>query len=819
MSESIQKVLTRRRPPRVKITYDVETGGAIEKKELPFIVGIFADLSGPNPMAPKPPLKERKMVEIDAENFDSVMATYTPGIKFKYQMKDASGDVGDEKTGTLSFNKLEHFAPLQVVKRFEPLKEVYTKRGNIRDVQARVESSDAIEELFFRILSCDATGKAYRDALTTAFNPEDPSTWASPDITLTVEGDEKTKAQAEADQATLEKLVKEKLWGDINTGLGLVSAGLLTPFFREGVVHSELAAIAGSYELADGRDLKAVKARDQAFKTLYLEHIQKNDALEDWFIGLATQAATAVGEEKENPEEPTDGMKWLESVRKAYELDRAAQWRNEAYADVLGDQAPASLADVPEDLQPMANHLVAWVVCNRVALSERQKTPSLNLTKLIDFEVGEMDDQISFTLNQIMHSEGFRELEASWRGLSYLVTRSETGTMLKLRVINLSWGELRDDLDKAVEFDQSLVFKMIYEAEYGTYGGAPYSLLVGDYYFGRDSESIHLLNKISEVAAAAHAPFLASVRPAMFGLESFDKLAKPRDLAKIFESVELAPWRSFREKEDSRYVALTLPRVLLRLPYGEKSMAVEGMRYEEQVLQNSEGEPAGDTGEVNYSHCLWGNPAYVLAERITHAFTLFGWTAAIRGVESGGLVEDLPNYTYNAESGDLNLLCPTQVAITDRREKELNDLGFISVCHCKGSNKAAFFGGQTTNLPKKYLSDYANSNAAISAMLPYVLAASRFAHYVKVIMREKVGSFLTRANVESFLNDWVSQYILLDDEATQDVKASYPLRAAKIQVTEIPGKPGAYNATMFLKPHFQLEELTTSIRLVAELPA
>ena len=816
MSESIQKVLTRRRPPRVKITYDVETGGAIEKKELPFIVGIFSDLSGPNPMAEKPALKERAMVEIDAETFDAVMASYSPGVKFKYQLLDASGQAGDEKTGTLGFNKLDHFAPLQVVKRFTPLNDIYVKRGHIRDVQARVESHDGMEELFFRVLCCDADGKAYRDGLVAGFPADKPESWGAPTIAVSYAGsDDKVKAQVEADQQLLLQITGEKILGDINQGLGLVTDGLLARFFREGVVHSELDSICSSYQEAD----ENLKTRNLAFMQLYREHIQEVDGLEQWFIDLSTAAAAALAEEQKAPaDQDAAVITWLTNVRKAYALDRMRLWRADDFATVLGDKAPADLATVPDALKPYSNHLVGWVVCNRVAINERQKVPSLNLSKLIDFQVAELDDQIGFTLNGIMHSEDFRNLEATWRGLHYLVSRSETGKMLKLRVLNVSWPELRDDLDKAVEFDQSLIFKMIYEAEYGTYGGDPYSLLVGDYYFGRDSESIHLLNKVSEVAASAHAPFLASVEPNMFGLENFDKLAKPRDLGKIFESVELNEWRSFREKEDSRYVALTLPRVLLRLPYGEKSMAVEGMRFEEQVLESA-GEPSQDSGSVDYDHCLWGNPAFILAERITRAFTLYGWTAAIRGVESGGLVQDLPNYVYRTDSGDINLLCPTQVAITDRREKELNDLGFISLCHCKGTNQAAFFGGQTTNLPKKYLSDAANSNAAISAMLPYVLAASRFAHYVKVIMRDKVGSFLTRANVETFLNDWVSQYILLDDEATQDVKASYPLRAAKIQVTEIPGKPGAYNATMFLKPHFQLEELTTSIRLVAELPA
>lgn len=426
---------------------------------------------------------------------------------------------------------------------------------------------------------------------------------------------------------------------------------------------------------------------------------------------------------------------------------------------------------------------------------------------LIDDSIAKLDDVLGRQLNLILHHPPFQQLEATWRGLYYLVLRTETGQLLKLKVLNISKHDLLKDLEKAVEFDQSAIFKMIYEAEYGTYGGYPYSLLVGDYEFGRHPQDIELLIKMSSIAAAAHAPFIAAASAQLFDLDTFTALGRPRDLAKIFESVEMDGWRTFRETEDSRYVSLTLPNVLLRLPYGMDTQPVDGLPFEEIVSSK------------NYKMFLWGNPAYMLAERITNAFALYGWVAAIRGVEGGGVISGLPTYKYKTDEGDIAMMCPTQVAITDRREKELNDLGFMAICHCKGSNKAAFFGGQTTNKPKKYISDEANANAQISAMLPYVLCASRFAHFIKVIMRDKVGKFMTRANVEQFLNNWISQYILLDDDASQEVTAAYPLRAAQIQVTDVPGKPGAYRATVFIKPHFQLEELTTSIRLVADLPA
>jgi len=405
-----------------------------------------------------------------------------------------------------------------------------------------------------------------------------------------------------------------------------------------------------------------------------------------------------------------------------------------------------------------------------------------------------------------MHAPEFKKLEASWRGLSYLVMNSDTSTRLKVRLMNVTKNEVLNDLEKATEFDQSELFKKIYEEEYGTFGGNPYGLLIGDYEFGRNPQDIALLEKISNVAAAAHAPFIAAASPRLFDMDSFTELGKPRDLAKVFESTELVKWRSFRDSEDSRYVSLVLPHTLLRLPYGPKTKPVEEFAFVEEV-----------SGK-DHAKYLWGNAAWVLGQRITNAFSLYSWCAAIRGVEGGGLVEGLPTHTFMTDEGDIALKCPTEIAITDRRETELNDLGFISRCHCKGTDYAAFFGGQTTNKPRQYETPQANANARISSQLPYILAASRFAHYLKAIMRDKIGSFNTKDNVSAYLNRWISQYILSDDNAIQAMKARFPLREARVDVYEVPGKPGSYRATVFLRPHFQLEELTASIRLVAELP-
>ncbi len=433
-------------------------------------------------------------------------------------------------------------------------------------------------------------------------------------------------------------------------------------------------------------------------------------------------------------------------------------------------------------------------------------TVSRDTEAMINARISEIDALISAQLNEVMHHDEFQKLEASWRGLAYLVDKTETGERMKLRVMNVSKKDLLKDMEKASEFDQSALFKKIYEEEFGMFGGASYGTIIGDYEFSNHPQDIALLNKISQVAAAAHAPFLSAAAPELFNFDSFTELGEPRDMAKIFQGVEYAKWKAFRESEDSRYVALAMPHILMRLPYGRDNVPVEAFDFEEKV------------DGTDHNQYLWGNAAYALGTRLTESFAKYSWCAAIRGVEGGGLVQDLPVHTFKTDEGDVALKCPTEIAITDRREKELADLGFVSLVHCKGTDYAAFFSTQTGNKPKLYDSDAANANARLSSQLQYIMAVSRFAHYLKSMMRDKIGSFMTRKNAEDFLNRWISNYVLLDDNASQEAKAKYPLREARIDVSEIPGKPGAYRAVSFLKPHFQLDELSVSLRLVAELP-
>jgi type VI secretion system protein ImpC len=437
---------------------------------------------------------------------------------------------------------------------------------------------------------------------------------------------------------------------------------------------------------------------------------------------------------------------------------------------------------------------------------EGSMTISKDAEIMITARIAQIDHLVSLQLNEVLHAAEFQKLEGSWRGLKYLMDQSETSDKLKIKVLNVTKRELLRDLQRAPEFDQSAMFKKVYEEEYGVFGGAPFSALVGNYEFGRGPEDIELLEKVAQVASAAHAPFLTAAAPEMMNLDSFTNIDAPRDMAKIFDSSEYAKWKSFRASEDARYVGLCLPHVLMRLPYGKDGVQVDAFNYEEGVDGS------------DHSKYLWGNAAFALGARLTQAFAQYGWCAAIRGVEGGGLVEGLPTHSFTTDSGDVALKCPTEAPITDRREKELADLGFVPLVHCKGTDYAAFFSVQSGQKAKVYDSEAANANARLSTQLPYILAVSRFAHYLKAMMRDKLGSFMSRSDAERFLNQWIINYVCPDDAASQHYKAAHPLREARVEVSEVPGKPGVYRAVAFMRPHFQLDELSVSLRLVAELP-
>jgi type VI secretion system protein ImpC len=436
-----------------------------------------------------------------------------------------------------------------------------------------------------------------------------------------------------------------------------------------------------------------------------------------------------------------------------------------------------------------------------------------NLSVTINSAIAAIDAAMSTQLAAIMHSDKFKKLEGSWRGLHHLVNNSSSGSDLKIRLMNISKKELARDLEKAVEFDQSQIFKKVYESEFGTAGGEPYATLIGDFEFSSHPDDISLLSKMSNVAAAGFCPFISAASPQMFGFDSYQELSKPRDLEKIFDSAEYSQWRSFRDSEDSRFVSLAMPRVLARSPYGSKTKAIEAFDYEEI--------PAGETGQsraADHDDYCWMNAAYTMGTTITQSFSEYGWCTSIRGAEGGGKVEGLPTHSFISDDGDLDQKCPTEIGITDRREAELSKLGFLPLCHYKNTDYAVFFGGQTTQRPKKYGDPDATANAAISARLPYIMATSRIAHFLKVMARDKIGSFMEASDAEAWLNRWINQYVNASPGASAEMKARFPLAEAKVEVKEVPGQPGVYSAVAWMKPWLQMEELTASLRLVANIP-
>ena len=420
-----------------------------------------------------------------------------------------------------------------------------------------------------------------------------------------------------------------------------------------------------------------------------------------------------------------------------------------------------------------------------------------------------IDRKLTEQINLIMHEESFQQLESAWRGLHYLVNNTETDETLKIKVLNVSKKDLGRSLKKfrGTAWDQSPLFKKVYEEEYGQFGGEPFGLLVGDYYFDHSPSDVQMLGDIAQVAAGAHAPFIAAAAPSVMQMDTWDELSNPRDLTKIFQTPEYAAWRSLRESEDSRYIGLAMPRFLARLPYGEKTDPVDEFDFEE------------DTSGASSGNYTWANSAYAMATNITRAFKMYGWTTQIRGVESGGAVEGLPTHTFPSDDGGMAMKCPTEIAISDRREAELAKSGFMPLIYKKNSDFAAFIGAQSLQKPQEYDDPAATSNANLAARLPYLFATCRFAHYLKCMVRDKIGSSMTMQQVENWLESWLTQYIDGQPESSPDAwKATHPLAAGKVVIEENEENPGYYSAKFFLRPHYQLEGLTVSLRLVSRMP-
>ncbi len=476
----------------------------------------------------------------------------------------------------------------------------------------------------------------------------------------------------------------------------------------------------------------------------------------------------------------------------------------------LREAAPVALAiktyHLDRDEERKEEH---WAMIGAFAEALDQHTlvipeGSDDLETAIGKRTADIDKDLSSGVNEILHHARFQSLEARWRGLRYLVRNTATSVGLQLKVLDVSKAELRKDA-VGKKITRSALYKKVYSEEYGILGGEPFSAILGDFEFGRQPEDIELLSCISHLGAAAHAPFLAAPSPDLMNMDSWTDLENQISLPKLFDEPGYAKWRAFRESDDARYVALALPRMLLRLPYGQDATRVEGFGFEEAL--------AG-----RHDRYLWGNAAYALAARITDAFALHKWCAAIRGVQGGGLVEDLPLHTFITGAGDMAIKCPIEISLTGAQESELSELGFIPLVHYKKTDQAAFMETRSCHKPQIYDTAEANANASLSTQLQYILAVSRFAHYLKVITRDTIGAFKSRAEMEDMLNRWIDQYVLHADYGNQEMKARHPLREARVEVIELPDRPGVYHAVCYLRPHFQLNGLSIAMRLVAQLP-
>ena len=485
-------------------------------------------------------------------------------------------------------------------------------------------------------------------------------------------------------------------------------------------------------------------------------------------------------------------------------------------ASTTTEAAPAGLSDfesmLQQEFKPRTDERKTAVEAAVRTLAAQAlgsaQTMSGDSVRAIEAIIAEIDKKLTEQVNLIIHHEDFQTLEGSWRGLKHMVFNTETDETLKIRVMNIS----KKDLGKTIKnfpgalWDQSPMFKKLYEEEFGTPNGEPYGCLIGDYQFDHTPPDVAILSGMAKIAAAGHCPFFAAAAPTVMNMDSWQELANPRDLTKIFSSPEYAPWRSLRSSEDARYLGLTMPRYLARLPYGAKTEPVEEFAFEEDV----EG--------ATHSKYVWSNAAFAMGVNIARAFKLYGWCACIRGPESGGMVEGLPCHTFPTDDGGVDMKCPTEIAITDRREAELAGNGFIPLSHWKNTDYAVFMGAQSLQKPAEYDDADATANANMSARMPYLFAVCRFAHYLKTMVRDKVGSFKERQDMEDWLNKWIMQYTV-DSSASEYQKAKYPLAAAEVKVQEVPGNPGYYTSQFFLRPHYQLEGLTVSLRLVSKLPS
>jgi type VI secretion system ImpC/EvpB family protein len=441
------------------------------------------------------------------------------------------------------------------------------------------------------------------------------------------------------------------------------------------------------------------------------------------------------------------------------------------------------------------------------------------IARLLSRDIARLDVIISRQVNAILHNPRFQQLEASWRGL-YSLTRQASSAreqiesegdkvQVRIELLNVSKTELLKDFERAAEFDRSQIWRKVYEDEFGMPGGEPFGAVVADYEFTNHPQDVELIGKMAEVAAGSFCPFIAAASPKLLQLDSFATLEQPLNLAATMDQLPYVRWRSLRDRDDTRFIGLTLPHVLMRLPYEDDGSRADGFRFHE------------DVEAPDYRNYLWGSAAYAFASVLIRAFGGSRWFADIRGmerdVEAGGVVTELPVHSFGTDRRGVATKASLEVRVGESQEQELGQLGLIPLCHAWDTNYSVFYSNASLHKPKQYDEPTATANARISSMLQYVMCASRFAHYLKVLARNKLGDFTSGEEMQDYLNRWLADYVSPDVKAEAEIKARYPLLDGRVEVRETPGSPGSYRMIMHLLPHYQLDRLTASLRMVTRL--
>lgn len=685
MSESVQKKLLKVKPPRIQITYDIETNGAMITKELPAIFGIIGDFSGMrDENKPLIDYKLRKFINLDGGNFTDVFKSFNPRILLSIL------DMDGKTTNTFEYllDSISDFKPINIIKKIDTLFKLYQQKKKITELRTKY---------------------------------------------------------------------------DLNKKSGTVLDNLLSDNGLQETFKKQIAA----------------------------------------FLGI-TQAASA-GTASPTDKKATDGAKPAADEKTTADTAKTATpapTTAPATAGTLGKELGDFLLILQTTTDEQKKYTADLVGSYITAIQENQNIGEKKFLDFFNKFVLLVTTKLGYFVNQILHNKDFQELEAHWRGVQYVMNNIALGDSTRIRIFNASEEELLQDLTESMEFDQSHLFKEIYENEYGTLGGTPYTAMMWDHALNRSGVNFSLLSKMTEVMAASHCPMFLGVDPSFLGMTSFQDLPEPHSIATLFESEELSSFNGFRQEDDAKYVTFVLPRMLARCPYNTKEMPMEHLDFTEVV------------DGTNGSDYVWTNAAYAYFTNVINSYSISGWFNSICGTENGGKVDNLPIYGYKSVHGDYKVLCPTEVAITDRREKELSDRGFVALCHAKNTNYAVFFSNNSSFESPVFSENGATENAILSKKTPYILNISRFAHYLKCMIRDKVGTFTNKEMIQSYISNWLSQYTLLDDKASRELKSKYPLREFVLAVDEIPGKPGFYNATLKLRPHNELDGMEISLRLV-----